>query len=90
MLEFETGRFVYFLSFVCLYGVPVLVYFLGYRNFTLVLLSIGAALLVFFFGIVIHSFFVQPKAQLSLKFGETGLHLTDRPNRGKNAPPKDD
>lgn len=90
VLEYETGRFGYFLFFLCLYGVPVLVYYVGYRNLTLIVLSIGAASVLFFFGVAVHSFFVPPKAQLYLRPGETGLHLTDRPKRLGDDTPKDD
>jgi hypothetical protein len=90
VLECEMVRFGYVLYWVCLYGVPVLLYYLGYRDLTLILLSIGGAFLMFLFGYAILSFFFPPKAQLFLKLGESGLHLTDRPKRRENDQPKDD
>ena len=90
VLEYETGRFDYILFFFCLYGVPVLVYYLGFRDLVLIFLSIVGAPMLCFLGLLIHSFFVPPKAQLYLKYGETGLHLTDRPKRPGNGAPKND
>jgi len=81
VLTYETGKFEYFLFFVCLYGVPALLYYLGYRGFILLFASIGAASLVFFFGIAMHSFIVPPKAQQKLDYGDSGLHLMDKPKR---------
>jgi len=90
VLEYETGRFDYFLFFFCLYCVPVLAYFLGFRDLSLILLSIGGAAVFFFLGVAVHSFFVAPKAQLHLKYGDTGLHLTGRRSRAGSTPPKAD
>jgi hypothetical protein len=81
VLKYETGGFGYFWFFFCLYGVPALLYYLGYRNLSLVLASTVVASLTFFFGIAIHSFIVPPKAEQKLGYGDSGLHLTDKPKR---------
>jgi hypothetical protein len=90
VLTYETGRFGYSLFFFCLYGVPALLYYLGYRGFTLLFVSIGAASLMFFFGVAMHSLIVPPKAQQKLSYGDTGLRLTDKPKRGEDHRPTDD
>jgi hypothetical protein len=66
---------------LCFYGVPIISYWAGYRDFTSIVVSIGAASLISFFGIVIHKLVVPPKAQQKLSYGDSGLHLTDKTQR---------
>jgi predicted RNA-binding Zn-ribbon protein involved in translation (DUF1610 family) len=88
VLHYESGWFAYCLFFFCLYGVPVLLYYLGYRNLKLVFVAVVAAPLMLFFGVAIHSFIVPPKAQQKLSYGDTGLRLTDKPKRPEDHRPK--
>jgi len=90
VLEHETGTFGYVLFFFCLYGVPALLYYVGYRSLSLIPLSIAVSLVIFFLGIVIHSFVFPPKAQLHLNYGDSGLHLTDKPKVRDDHQPTDD
>ena len=75
---------------LCLYGIPILSYYIGYRDFTSLVVSIGAAFLIFFFGIVIHNLVIPPKAQQRLSYGDSGLHLTSESPRPKNDRSDDD
>ena len=90
LLHYEAGSFDYLLFFLCLYGVPALLYCVGYRDLKLVFVAVVAAPLMFFFGIAIHSFIIPPKAQQKLSYGDSGLHLTDRPKRRDDHRPTDD
>lgn len=67
---------------LCIYGVPILSYCIGYRDFTSIVVSIGAAFLIFFTGNVIHRLIIPPKAQQKLSYGDSGLHLTAKTQRG--------
>ncbi len=75
------GR-VWFL--LCCYGIPILSYGLGYRDFTSILASTGVAFLVFFNGIGIYKLVMPPKAQQRLSYGDSGLHLTEKAQRRKD------
>jgi len=66
---------------LCVYGVPILSYCIGYRDFTSIVVSIGAAFLIYNFGFAIHDLIVPPKARQKLSFGDSGLHLTDKTPR---------
>ena len=66
---------------LCVYGVPILSYCIGYRDFTSIVVSIGVAFLIFFSGIVIYGLIIPPKAQQKLSYGDSGLHLTDKTQR---------
>ncbi|MGB2656001.1 MAG: CPBP family glutamic-type intramembrane protease, partial [Candidatus Acidiferrum sp.] len=90
VLEHETGTFAHVLFGVCLYGVPALLYYLGYRSLRSIALSIAAALVIFYLGITIHSLIFPPKAQLHLKYGESGLHFADKPKVRDDHRPTDD
>lgn len=79
VLEYESGTFAYVLFFFCLYGIPALLYYFGYRSLSLIPLSIAAAFVIFFLGVAIHSLIFPPKAQQKLNYGDSGLHLTDKP-----------
>lgn len=59
----------------------ILAFHLGYRGFALVLAAAGAALLIFFLGIFVAFQIRPPKVRQSLKNGDTGLRLTNRPHR---------
>jgi len=87
LLHYETGWFTYVLGFFCLYGVPSLLYYLGYRNLKLVFVAVAAAPLTFWFGIVIQSLIIPTRAQQKLKYGDSGLHLTDKPKRREDIGP---
>jgi predicted RNA-binding Zn-ribbon protein involved in translation (DUF1610 family) len=78
VLEYETGTFAYVLFFLCLYGVPALLYFVGYRSLSLIPRSIAAAFVIFYLGVTIHSLIFPPKAKQKLNYGDSGLHLTDK------------
>jgi hypothetical protein len=70
---------------LCFYGAPIFTYWFGYRTFSSILLSIGGAALMYLFGFAIHRLIVPPKAELKLKYGDCGLHLTEKPpQRGGN------
>jgi predicted RNA-binding Zn-ribbon protein involved in translation (DUF1610 family) len=84
MLEYAAEGFDYFLFFLCLYGVPAFLYFLGYRYFGLLFVSIVAMPLTFFVGTAIRSLIVPPKAKQKLSYGDSGLHLTDKTKRPEN------
>src|SRR6266404_1036181 len=90
VLQYAAGGFAYFFGFLCLYGVPAFLYFLGYRYFSLLFVSIVAVPLTFFVGIAILSFIVPPKAQQKLSYGDSGLHLTDKTKRRENHRPTHD
>ena len=90
VLEYETGTFAYILFFFCLYGVPGLLYYVGYRTASLIPLSIAAAFVIFFLGVVIHSLIFPPKAQQKLNYGNGGLHLTSKPQVREDQRPTDD
>ncbi len=91
VLEYETrGFFDYFLFVLCLYGVPIVLYYIGYRDLTLILVSIGAASLIFFFGIAIHGLLIPPMAQRKLTYGDSGLHLSYKSHRQEDNRRKDD
>jgi predicted RNA-binding Zn-ribbon protein involved in translation (DUF1610 family) len=87
VLHYEAGWFAYVWSFFCLYGVPAFFYYFGYQYFGLLFISVVAVPLTFFFGIGIHSLFVAPKAQQKLFYGDSGLHLTDKPKRREDIGP---
>lgn len=92
VLEYEppgTG-FTMIWGYLCLFGVPILSYLLGYRDFTSILVSIGAAFLILFLVAVIHSFIIPPRAQQKLSYGDSGLHLTDKPRRREEDRRRDD
>ncbi len=55
VLQYAAGGFAYFLGFFCLYGVPAFLYYLGYRYFSLLFVSLIAVPLTFFVAIAIHS-----------------------------------
>ena len=90
VLEYETGAFAFVLYFFCLCGVPALLYYVGCRSLRLIPLSIAAALMIFYLGITIHSLIFPPKAQLHLKYGDSGLHLADKPKVRDDHQPTDD
>jgi hypothetical protein len=90
VLEYESGTFAYVLFFFCLYGVPALLYYVGYRSLSLIPLSIAAAFVIFFLGAAIHSLIFPPKAQQKLNYGDSGLHLTDKPKVREDQRPSDD
>jgi predicted RNA-binding Zn-ribbon protein involved in translation (DUF1610 family) len=90
VLEYETATFAYALFLFCLYGVPALLYCVGYRSLRLIPLSIATALVIFFLGVTIHSLIFPPKAQLHLKYGDSGLRLTDKPKVRDDHRPTDD
>jgi predicted RNA-binding Zn-ribbon protein involved in translation (DUF1610 family) len=90
VLEYETGTFAYVLFFLCLYGVPALLYFVGYRSLSLIPRSIAAAFVIFYLGVTIHSLIFPPKAQQKLNYGDSGLHLTDKPKIREEHRPTDD
>ncbi len=90
VLQYDAGGFTYFLVFLCLYGVPAFLYFLGYRYFSLLFISIVAVPLTFFVGIAIYSLIVPPKAKQKLSYGDSGLHLTDKTRRREDHRPTDD
>jgi predicted RNA-binding Zn-ribbon protein involved in translation (DUF1610 family) len=90
LLEYETATFSYVLFFFCLYGVPALLYYVGYRNLSLIPLSIAAVFVIFFLGFAVHSLIFPPKAQQKLNYGDTGLHLTDNPKVREERRPTDD
>jgi len=90
VLEYETGTFAYVLFFFCLYGIPALLYYVGYRSLSLVPFSIAVAFVIFFLGIAIHSLIFPPKAQQKLNYGDTGLRLTNKPKVREDQRPSDD
>jgi predicted RNA-binding Zn-ribbon protein involved in translation (DUF1610 family) len=90
VLEYETRTFHYALFFFCLYGVPALLYYVGYRNLSLIPLSIAAAFVIFFLGVAVHSLIFPPKAQQKLNYGDSGLHLTNKPKVREDRRPTDD
>ncbi len=90
VLEYETVRFAYVLFFFCLYGVPALLYYVGYRSLSSIPLSIAAAFVIFFLGVAILSLIFPPKAQQKLNYGDSGLHLTDKPKVREDHRPTDD
>jgi predicted RNA-binding Zn-ribbon protein involved in translation (DUF1610 family) len=90
VLEYETATFAYALFIFCLYGVPALLYYVGYRSLRLIPLSIATALVIFFLGVTIHSLIFPPKAQLHLKYGDSGLHLADKPKVRDDHRPTDE
>jgi len=90
VLEYEKGTFGYVLFFFCLYGVPALLYYVGYRSLRLIPLSIATALVIVYLGVTIHSLIFPPKAQLHLKYGDSGLHLADKPKIREEHRPTDD
>jgi hypothetical protein len=59
----------------------LLAFFLGYMGLAFVLVALGSTLLILFVlvGVIFH--IRPPKAQQSLKHGDAGLRLTDRPRR---------
>ena len=87
LLQYQTGWFAYVWFFLCLYGVPGLLYYLGYRNLKLILVAVAAAPLTFWFGVLIQSLVVPARAQQKLKYGDSGLHLTDKPKRREDIGP---
>jgi predicted RNA-binding Zn-ribbon protein involved in translation (DUF1610 family) len=90
VLEYEAGTFVYVLFFLCLYGVPALLYYLGYRSLSLIPRSIAAAFVIFYLGVTINSLIFPPKAQQKLNYGDSGLHLTDTRKIPEDHRPTDD
>jgi predicted RNA-binding Zn-ribbon protein involved in translation (DUF1610 family) len=90
VLEYEPGTFAYVLSVFCLYGVPALLYYIGYRSLSLIPLSIAVALVIFFLGAAMRSIMFPPKAQQKLNYGDSGLHLTDKPKVREDQRPTDD
>ena len=86
VLTYRMEWFDYFFFYLCFFGVPALLYFLGYRYFSLLFFSVVAVPLALFFGIAILNFFVPPKAQQKLSYGDSGLHLTDKPKRRDDRP----
>jgi predicted RNA-binding Zn-ribbon protein involved in translation (DUF1610 family) len=90
VLEYETGTFAYILICFCLFGVPALLYYLGYRNLSLIPLSIVVAVVILFLGIAIQSSISPSKAQVKLNYGDSGLQLTDKPKIRDDHKPTDD
>ena len=90
VLEYETGTFDYILAYFCLFGVPALLYYLGYRSLSLIPLSIAVAVVILFLGIAIQSFISPSKAQVKLTYGGSGLRLTDKPKVRGDRKPTDD
>jgi len=74
-LHYEAGWFGSVWFAVSLFGVPVAVYLLGFRDLSLVWVSAGAAICVFVLGISIHSRFSSPKLELK----SADLSLINRP-----------
>jgi hypothetical protein len=53
----------------------------GYRGPTLFLVTVCASFLLFVLGISVTFHIRPPKARLSLRYGDAGLRLTDKPHR---------
>jgi hypothetical protein len=90
VLKYETPTFAYVLFFACLYGVPALMYYFGFRDMTLVPRSIAVGFVIFFLGLAIYSLIFPSKAQQKLNYGESGLHLTDKDESREGQRPTDD
>ena len=90
VLEYETGTFGHILFYFCLFGVPALLYYLGYRSLSLIPLSITVSVVILFLGIAIQSFITPSKAQVKLNYGDSGLHLADKPKVRDDHKPTDD
>jgi len=59
----------------------ILAFYLGYRGLTFAFVTICIASVIFFLGISIAYQVHPPRAQQSLKNGDVGLRLTDKPPR---------
>lgn len=91
VLEYKTEPFGCLLISFCIFGVPALVYYLGYQNLSLILLSIVASFLIFHLGMAILSYFVPPKAKQQSGYRDDSvLHLTDKPKDREGHRPTDD
>jgi predicted RNA-binding Zn-ribbon protein involved in translation (DUF1610 family) len=90
ILEYETETFAYILICFCLFGVPALLYYLGYRSLSLIPLSIAVAVVIFFLGIAIQSSISPSKAQVKSTYDGSGLRLTDKPKVRDDHKPTDD
>jgi len=90
VLEYETATVSYVLFYFCLYGVPAVLYYLGYRSLSLIPLSIVFSVVILFLGTAIQSSISPPKAQQKLNYGDSGLHLTDKPKVRENKRTTDD
>lgn len=90
VLEYETGKFGYILIYFCLFGVPALLYYLGYRSLSLIPLSVVVSVVILFLGIAIQSFISPSKAQVKLTYDGSGLRLTDKPKVRDDHKPTDD
>jgi hypothetical protein len=78
LLKYQLRRFDYFLFFSCLYGVPAVLYYEGYRGLSLILMYFVASPLIFFVIESVLFWIVSPEAEQKLSYGDSGLHLTER------------
>lgn len=88
-LTYEVGTTFDYLWFaLSIFGVPILVYFLGFRDSTLIFASIGGAIWCYVVGMSVRSLF-NPLQATQLE-GYGGLRLTDKSKRLERGRPNDD
>jgi hypothetical protein len=88
LLKYETPRFVSFAMLFVQLVLPPLAFFEGYQGLSLLFIWVVVSPLVAItIGIILSlivSPFVPPKAEQKLTYGDSGLHLTDRPKNRKD------
>jgi hypothetical protein len=88
-LTYEVGTLFDYVWFaLSVFGVPTVIYFLGFRDSTLVFASIGGTILFYVVGMSIHHLFSPPQATQIEGYG--GLRLTDKAKRHEAERPNDD